>query len=313
MGHLTTIVPAYNEPYIGKTVSSLLDNAHGEVEIIVILDGYSPPAQIGKYTFDPIPKDSRVRVIELPENVGLRAATNIGITEASGEYVMKLDAHCAVSEGFDVALTKDCQPNWTVVPRMYNLHAYDWVCETCGKREYQGKSFVCCGNVQKEILWKRRRRMRSDFMLFDSSMKFGYWHEYGKRPEAKGDISDQLCAIGACFLMERDRWREIGGLDERHGGWGQVGVEMACKAWLSGGKQVVNKNAWFAHMFRTGNFKGTGHNGSTFPYPLSGSDVAKAEKHSRNLWLNDKWPKAQHPLSWLVERFAPVPTWDEST
>ena len=76
--------------------------------------------------------------------------------------------------------------------------------------------------------------MRSDFMLFDSSMKFGYWHEYGKRPEAKGDISDQLCAIGACWLMERDRWREIGGLDEKHGGWGQVGVEMACKAWLSG-------------------------------------------------------------------------------
>ena len=35
--------------------------------------------------------------------------------------MMKLDAHCAVDEGFDVKLMADCEPDWTVVPRMFNL------------------------------------------------------------------------------------------------------------------------------------------------------------------------------------------------
>jgi len=298
---LSVIIAARNEEFLAQTVAHVVEQARGGTEVIAVADGYKP--------YPPVAEHPQVRVIQLDNAIGQRAAVNRGVKKSRAKYVMKLDAHCAVSEGFDVALMKDCQPNWTVVPRMYNLHAYDWVCEKCGQREYQGKSFVCCGNVEKDIIWKPRRRMCSDFMRFDSSMKFGYWHEYRKRPEAKSDISDQLCAIGACFLMERNRWREIGGLDEKHGGWGQVGVEMACKAWLSGGKQVVNKNAWFAHMFRTGNFRGTGHNGSTFPYPLSGAEVAKAEKYSRNLWLNDTWPKAKYPLSWLIDRFAPVPDW----
>jgi hypothetical protein len=147
-------------------------------------------------------------------------------------------------------------------------------------------------------------------MRFDKNMQFEYWSAFKKRPEAQGDICEQLCAIGACWLMERERYWKLDGLDEAHGGWGQVGVEMACKAWLSGGKQVVNKKTWFAHLFRTGNFRGTGHNGGTFPYPLNGNDVQRTKKYSRDLWLNDKWDKSVYPLSWLIDRFEPVPGWE---
>jgi hypothetical protein len=59
-------------------------------------------------------------------------------------------------------------------------------------------------------------------------------------------------------------------------------------------------------MFRTqgGDF--------SFPYPQKESDVEKARQYSRDLFLNDKWEKAIHPLSWLLEKFAPVPDWHES-
>jgi hypothetical protein len=111
--------------------------------------------------------------------------------------------------------------------------------------------------------------------------------------------------IGACWFMERERYWELDGLDEGHGSWGQLGTEMACKTWLSGGKLLTSKKTWFSHMFRTNN------QGFSFPYPISGGDIQKAQKYSRDLWLNNRWPKAKYPLSWLVDKFKPVPGWHE--
>jgi hypothetical protein len=44
---------------------------------------------------------------------------------------------------------------------------------------------------------------------------------------------------------------------------------------------------------------------------LTGTDQKYAKKYSRDLWLNDRWEGAVHPLSWLIEKFKPVPDWHE--
>jgi len=299
---LSVVICARNEEFLAQTVKNVIENSCDETEVIVVADGYAPDP--------PVEAHDRVRLIHLDNSIGQRAAVNLGVEASKARFMMKLDAHCAVDEGFDVKLMANCEPDWTVVPRMYNLYAYDWKCYKCGKLQYQGKPFNCCGDVRKRMKWQPKRRARSDFMRFDSNMQFDYWSSFSKRPEASADICEQLCAVGACWFMERERYWELGGLDEAHGGWGQVGVEVACKSWLSGGKQMVNKKTWFAHLFRTGNFAGTGHNGTTFPYPLSGSDVEKAKKYSRDLWLNDRWPMAKYKLQWLLDRFSPVPGWE---
>ena len=129
-----------------------------------------------------------------------------------------------------------------------------------------------------------------------------------KRKETRrGSYIETMSFIGACMFMERDRYWELGGCDEKHGSWGQFGTEWACKSWLSGGKLLTAKETWFSHMFRTNN------HGFSFPYPISGKDVGKARRYSEDLWLNNKWPKQKHELEWLVERFKPVPGWHEGT
>jgi hypothetical protein len=186
------------------------------------------------------------------------------------------------------------------------LHAFDWVCNECENRTYQGpKKCPKCGSVNEtmDIVWKPRLNRRTDFARFDHEMHFQYWSAYEKRPQAKGKIADVLCCVGACWMMRRDRYWELGGMDEAHGSWGQMGVELACKSWLSGGRQVVNKKTWFSHLFRT-------QPGFGFPYPLSGEAQERARIYSRNLWLSDSWPQAVRPLSWLIEKFNPVPDWD---
>jgi len=30
-----------------------------------------------------------------------------------------------------------------------------------------------------------------------------------------------------------------------------------------------------------------------------------------DLWMNNKWPLQKRPIQWLVDKFAPLPTWDK--
>lgn len=302
MYDVSVLIPARNEVFLARTIQSVLENARASVEVIAVLDG--------AWGCPPVPDDPRVTLLYHPVAIGQRAATNEAARVATGKYVMKLDAHCAVAEGFDVALMAACQPDWTVIPRMYNLHAFDWVCNECGTHTYQGPAPTLCqgcgatDGFEQVIVWQPRLNRRADFARFDRDLHFQYWRDYEKRPEAQGEIADVLCFVGACFFMERARYWHLGGLDEAHGSWGQMGVEMACKSWLSGGRLVVNKKTWFAHLFRT-------QPGFGFPYPLTNSDQEKARAYSRDMWLNDRWDGAVRPFAWLLEKFAPVPGWED--
>jgi hypothetical protein len=220
---------------------------------------------------------------------------------------MKLDAHCAMKPGFDVELMKTAQElgqNVVQIPLQYNLHVFDWVC-ACGHVQYQGPTPEICEKCQKNvptrvIRWKIRENKRTSGWYFDKNLHFQYWGVWGDR-HAKEEIHDVMSCLGACWFVDREWYWSIDGLDEAHGSWGQMGTELACKAWLSGGRMVVNKRTWFAHMFRTqgGDF--------SFPYPLSGREVSRARKHSRKLWFDGTWPKAKYPLGWLLQKFAPFP------
>lgn len=307
---LSIIIPARNEMFLQQTIENIFENAEADTEVIAILDGYWPDLSV--------PDRPRVTIVHHTEAIGQRAATNEGARISQAKFVMKADAHCAFGKGFDRILMEDCKPDWTMVPMMFNLHAFDWKCTSCGNRTYQGARPDSCQKCQGTafemvIVWKQRNKKHSVSWRFDKDMQFKYWRKHRKRPEAQGDLIETMSFIGACFLMPRERFWELEGLDEAHGSWGQFGTEMACKTWLSGGKLMTSKKTWFGHMFRTGNFKGSGHGGGTFPYSLSGNAQERARKYSQDLWLNDKWPKANYPLSWLVDKFKPVPGWHDAT
>jgi len=304
---LSILIPARNEMFLARTIEDILAHAEGDTEIIVVCDGNWPDP--------PVEDHSRVTLIYHSESIGQRAATNEAARLSEAGFVMKCDAHCSFSQGFDVALMADCERDMTMVPEMRNLHAFDWQCQKCGHRTYQGPyPKVCkkCGNTdnfEMVMVWKPRLHTRNRHMRFDRELHFQYWREYKKRA-GRGKLVETMSLLGACWMMHRERYWELGGLDEGHGSWGQMGTEIACKTWLSGGRLTCSRKAWFAHMFRT-------QRGFGFPYPLSGSDTRRAREYSQRIWRADApnemplWDKAVHPLAWLVDRFAPVPGWEE--
>ena len=311
MRDLSILIPARNEMFLGRTVEDLLANIEGNTEIIVALDGEWPE--------EPLPEDERITVIHFPKSIGQRAATNQACRLSSAKYVMKVDAHCAFDKGFDVKMIADMRDDWTMVPTMYNLHAFNWFCVKCGHQWYQGPTPTRClmedgkterancnGNTfRREMVWKPRLSRISTAYRFDKTMHFQYWGAFKDRPEAQGDISPTLSLQGSCFMLTREKYWELDICDEKHGSWGQQGTEVACKTWLSGGQVMVNKKTWYSHMFRTqgGDFG--------FPYKHEGGAVEAAREYSRKLWLGNSWPKAIHTLEWLIQKFGPVPGWGD--
>ncbi len=297
---LSVIIPSRCEMFLSKTIENILENIEGKTEIIVVCDGNWPDP--------PVADNPKVTLIYHPQSIGQRAATNEAAKLSRAKFIMKCDAHCSFDKGFDVKLMADCEYDWTIVPRMYNLHAFDWKCKKCGDGRYQGPTPTSCPkcdnktDFERVILWKEKRNPESDFFRFDKELHFQYWREFKKRPEGQGDIAPTMSLLGACWFMHRQRYWDLDGSDESHGSWGQMGTEIACKSWLSGGKLMVNKKTWFSHMFRT--------QGGDFGFPYPNPGIKKARNRSRELWLENKWSKAKYPLSWLIEKFAPVPDWE---
>lgn len=300
---LSILIPARNEMFVSNTVADILKNRRGKTEIIVGLDG--------KWAEPGITSHPDVRIVYVSESLGQRAMTNLLCRLSQARYVAKCDAHVAFSEGFDTELMNAIQghDDWTIVPTMKNLHAFDWVCDK-GHRRYQGPSgpcIECGGETKRDVIWYAKPSPNSNSYCFDKTLHFQYFKEFNKRPEGKGDLTPTMGLQGSFFMLTREKYWSLNICDEAYGSWGQQGVEVACKTWLSGGQVMVDQKCWYAHMFRTqgGDFG--------FPYPISGNQVDHARRYSRDIWLNNKWPLAKHDLNWLINKFAPVPYWHDST
>lgn len=302
---LSILIPARNEEFLSRTIEDIVSNMEADTEVIAVLDG--------AWANPPIKQHPRVTVIYLPESIGQRASTNLACKLSKAKYIMKVDAHCAFDKGFDrkmIAAFKKAGDDVTMVPIMRNLHAFDWVCE-CGNSHYQDKGSLCqkCHRaMEKKMIWEPRPGTRNWSYCFDSEPHFQYFREYGKRPECEkqGDITETMSLQGSAFMLTREKYWELDICDESFGSWGSQGIEVAVKTWLSGGRVLVNHKTWYAHMFRT-----KAQNGFGFPYQLSGKQVDGAKKKARELFYKGKWDKAIRPLSWLVDKFMPVPGWTE--
>ena len=300
---LSILIPARNEQFLVNTIEDILKHSEAETEIIVGLDGeWADPG---------IPQNDRVIVVYYPYSIGQRAMTNQLCKLASGKYVMKLDAHCSLDQGFDRKMIEAFQEvgdNVTMVPTMRNLHAYDWVCPD-GHRSYQDKGSKCTGcgaEMKMDIVWNAKKRPESRSFLFDSEPHFKYFNEFTKRKEYTGDITETMSIQGSCFMLTRELYWKLNICDESFGNWGNQGIEVACKTWLSGGRVLCNHKTWYAHLFRTkpGVFG--------FPYHNPESKIRETKSKIREAVFTGKLPHQIYPVSWLVEKFWPVPGWTEN-
>jgi hypothetical protein len=316
---LSILIPANKEEFLARTIQDILEKIEADTEVIALLDGqWAKPA---------IPMDERVTVIYVPESIGQRAGTNLACKLAKGKYVAKVDAHCAFDKGFDrkmIDLFKEVGDDIVAVPVMRNLWAFDWKCYHCGWKCYQADKHDVCGQcgksdkLRKKVMWIGKPRPQSVSYCFDAGKydkdgkqidgpHFQYFEAYKHREPYITDkrekgYTETMSLQGSFFMSSRENFWKWELSDERLGNWGNQGIELACAAWLSGGRVLVNHNTWYAHMFRTNGDFG-------FPWENSGSHTSRTKKNVWEKFVKMKHPTQIRPVSWLVERFMPGNGW----
>lgn len=285
---VSIIIPAFKEPYMQKTIDSLLKSAQGDVEIFPVFDGRIPDV--------PIRPDKRVNVVILKEHLGMRSAINKGISLAKGEFIMKCDAHCCFGKGFDLKLSRNCAENWVVVPRRYSLDDTKW--QRNKNRPYRDYSFIAfpAQNQNKN---------------YGINMSNPDWTEKtNQKSDPKYDIDDNMTFQGSCWMAQKKYFlKRVGFLDDReetYGGFADEYLEISLKYWLGGGQIKVVKKAWYAHLAKMQRHYEVGLFTKKFK-----NNQAKNHTWASKHWMNNEEPGMIHPLSWLIEKFWPVPSWPE--
>ena len=93
---ISIIIPAHNEEkYLNRTIDNFYKKSTGEIEVIVVLNGYDQEV------------DKRAKVVRYAKNLGERVAMNTAASVATGEYLFRIDAHCDITKGWDEMMTSN--------------------------------------------------------------------------------------------------------------------------------------------------------------------------------------------------------------
>lgn len=288
MAKVSVILPARAERFLSRTVQDLLEKAAGDVEIIPVLDG--APAD------PPLPVDPRVKPIVNPVSIGMRPCINAGMAAATGEYLMKLDAHCSVGEGFDEILQADCDEDWIVVPRRGPLDPERWCKDETNRKPWIDAHYL-------SYPWDTRPEGANSRRKGDGLQ--GAWWPERARKLLHEPISEEMQSQGSAWFTTRTHWERLGGEMEvsKYGTFIREFQELGLKTFLGGGRCMVNKKTFYLHLH-----KGTRYGRG---YSLSGSEADAGSKFCVRYWMLDQWPERVHNLKWLIQRFSPVPGWPE--
>ena len=294
MINLSVIIPSRNSGCLQKTIDDLLTHAETEIEIIVVCDGYWPDP--------PIKTDPRVVIIHhgtFRNSPGMRASINAGMAVAKGQFVMKIDEHCSVGQDYDKILAADCDDNMVVVPRRYRLDVDNWkiFAPPIDNRPPVDYMYLA-------YPYKRLHDMTSG--LYGEEWRQKYY-------DRKDVMIDNLMACqGSCYFMTKKHWDRLGPLDDtNYGPFNHEAQEIFNKTWLGGGRCVVNKNTFYAHLHK-GSKHGKGYGFSNEQYRFFMESKDKSRRFCRDYWINNKWPERVHDWEWLVEKFWPIPTWPDN-
>lgn len=271
MAKVSIIISSRKEKTLYRTVKDIYDKVTGDFEVIVGFNG--PP-----YTTLPFPY---LRTFESPKNIGLKPMINELVKRATGKYIYKTDAHCSFGKGFDEILQADMEDDWVVTPRFYVLDGKTWKVQDDRFYDY---FYLSCPFTDKKGL-----RFKAG----------GHWPELTKeRLKSHPSVDETPSMHGSGWFVNRDYFlNEIGGFPEDDPfGHAQEPIWLGLKNWLIGGKLMVNKNTWYAHMHQSSNQRG---------YPEDKGHTERTYNEVATYWLQQEGFEA------FVDKFMPMPSWTD--
>lgn len=260
---ISILIPSKNEKYLAKTVQDIFQHAEGDVEVFVGLDGWT----------DEIPEILATKIIKHKTSIGQRAMTNELARLSTAKYIMKTDAHCSFSQGFDLELVKAMDDKTIMAPYLLKLDAENW---------------------------EPLPQTPSASFAFDTDLVF----QYNREAENQELITETMCLQGSAWMITRENYWKWNICDETLGSWGGQGAELGIRAFLNGGACKVNKNCYYAHLFR--------EKEEDFPYQRNKAHIMATLQELRKRYKKKSIAplieKYNYPANWTKENVADLST-----
>ncbi|MFC0522005.1 glycosyltransferase family 2 protein [Pontibacillus salicampi] len=157
------------------------------------------------------PSASNVKVIRT-EGVGSSAARNVGAEAAAGEYFVFCDAH---------------------------LTFEDWWLDRLAQPVLMEKTDVICPAISS----MEHPHSVGYGQFLQPNMQIGWYSK-------TSGLKEVAIVPGACFLLHREVFYEVGGFEKGFRRWGHEDVELSIKLWLFGYRCHVLPTVTIAHLFR---------------------------------------------------------------
>jgi glycosyltransferase involved in cell wall biosynthesis len=128
MAKVSVVIPCYNQgAYLDEAVQSALQQSYADLEIIIVNDGSTDAFTIEQCNSYQDPRISTLNT----DNQGLAAARNNGIAQATGTYILPLDADDRIAEKYleDAVAVLDNEPDIGIVycrARLFGAVDTDW-------------------------------------------------------------------------------------------------------------------------------------------------------------------------------------------
>ncbi len=238
---VTVIIPTGNmdEQYVDRTVQSIKDNAVGSLEILIEVD---------------------------KEKEGHRVLTNRMAAKARGKYLLRIDAHCAMSEGWDARMKASCGPTTLLTPVIDALDAETWT-----------------GKGRDMSMVTLTRTLQNTYPMFDKTIP-------------NRDIEEETMSIVGCtYMIQKDYYWHHDGCEEALGIWGAGGLEWVLKTWLSGGRVMVRTDTVCCHLFRVD---------GKIPFYIDLKKLNKTFVELGNRWRSGLGKGQTRSLVWLEQKFS---------
>lgn len=281
---VSVIIPARKEPYLLQTLNDLYAGAAGSIEVLVVLDGWVPEYEI--------PERPGLKILSNTRPRGLRYCLNKAAEVVTGKYLMKIDAHCTIDEGWDAELKAECEDNWIVVPRRYWFDAPTWTVKDKPHVDAMAYFYPFIRPYYPRLTarpWEARKLQRADVLLDE-------------------DMSYQ----GSCYFMQTSLIKRIGGWSEYgYGTFSSEPEEIGLQLQLGPlqGAIMRNKKTWYAHWSKPqSHWRAKPEDAGRCP-----DDEREAGNYyCFDFWFNNRWDKRLHDFEWLVDKFWPIENWPDN-
>ena len=213
---ISVIIPTYKEPEVlDVCLRSAIEGQAYNNQIIVVVDGFY---EVNKEVLDKYAE--HITVLNIPQNVGLCRATNLGVYNAQYDMILIVNDDNVFPSNWDLKLTSSYEPNSVVAPNQIEP----------------------IPSMFKQFYIKNLGR---DPKTFDLE---AYWDYENSVTEDKIEESGSTLPI---FMSKTDYLR-VGGWDESYPGAWVVDWEFFLKCELSGMKMVRSYKCNFYHFVSVG-------------------------------------------------------------